>query len=443
MPGGAARDMEGPGPSIPYGAIARSRIAVKRKERAMRQQSNLAISIMCCLALLHTSAAPLQAGEPAPVEPTVSVDPRVEVVSIVFYLAGGPAYNQPAQYRPYRDRVDRWFSRFKDHPAVRYAITLRDEGGIGFNAPMDLAIRISPDPSMKLLVPLEPWPERFDDRWTPHTVKAFLERLRNFRRDSDFDSFYRENTAFYNTITARLGGVVQRELQMEWFPSFFGSGALREGTVHIVPGALLGPCNYGPSVRIAGLVHRYVIVGVWRTDEKGQPMFQKADISTVVHEVCHSFSNPVVQRWMHELRPLFVELQSRHEEEFREQGYGDAESVAYETMVRACVERYLLDTAGEAAAAKHEEDQQKRGFLWVGDLYRFLGTYEKARARYPDLDAFMARIVAFLHHWIATHPVPTTAPAAHPIRKGALLNPPLRRHQHEDPRSLPSLTLRP
>ncbi|NOZ95490.1 MAG: DUF4932 domain-containing protein [Acidobacteria bacterium] len=379
----------------------------------MRQRSSLAIVIICCLALLGASAAPLLAVEPATVESAVSVDPRVELVSIVFYLSGGSDYNLPNQYRPYQERVNRWFSRFKDHPAVRYAIKLRNDDGISFNAPMGLAIRISPDPSMKLLVPLEPWPERFDDRWTPHTVRAFLKRLRSFRRDSDFDAFYRENTPFYNEITARLGSVVHRELHMEWFPSFFGSGALREGTVHIVPGALLGPCNYGPSVRIAGRVHRYVIIGVWRTDGKGQPIFRHGDISTVVHEVCHSFSNPVVQRWMHQLRPLFAELQSRHEKAFGAQGYGDPESIAYETMVRACVERYLLDTDGKAAAREHAEEQRKRGFLWVGDLCRLLGTYEKDRTRYPDLDAFMPRIVAFLHHWIATHPVPTPAPAAH------------------------------
>jgi len=366
---------------------------------------------MCSLTLLASLGASSPAEEQPPVAMSVSVDPRVELVSIVFALAGGVAYNQPTQYRPYRDRVDRWFSRYENHPAVRYAIKLRHERGIGFNAPMGLAIRISPDPSMTLLVPLKPWPERFDDRWTPHTVHAFLSRLRRFRHDSDFDAFFQENQPFYEEITARLRNAVQRDLGLEWFPSFFGSRDSQEGEIHIVPGPLLGPCNYGPAVRIAGRLHRYAMVGVWRTDETGRPVFQREDVSTVVHEICHSFSNPVVRRWMNRLRPLFVTLRDRHREAFREQAYDDPESIAYETMVRACVERYLLDTEGAAAAAEHEKDQRAREFLWVGDLCRLLGVYENDRSRYPDLDAFMPRVVSFLEDWITTHDASPPAPA--------------------------------
>ncbi len=345
----------------------------------------------------------------AGLEPEVTVDPRVELVSIVFYLSGGPAYTQPSQYQPYRERVDRWFSRLKDHPAVRYAKELRNRYGIGFDAPMSLAIRVSPDPAMRLLVPLDPGPQSFDRRWRASTVREFLKRLRAFRRDSNFDAFFRENRPLYNEVVDRLTQAVHTELDLEWFPKFFGAGARQQGSFHVVAGMLLGGCNYGPSTTLDGQLQRYAILGVWRTGAKGQPAFQADDMSTLVHEFGHTYSNPVVERWLPKLRPFLAELNRRHQAAFERQGYGDADTVGYESMVRAVVGRYLLDTGRAAAARAHEEEQKRREFLWVGDLTRLLGTYEANRAHYPDLDSFMPRVVAFFQDWIATHP----APAAH------------------------------
>src|SRR5262249_1702982 len=44
----------------------------------------------------------------------VTVDPRVELLSIIFHLAGNPEYNQ-AQVRSYADDVTTHFGPFKDH----------------------------------------------------------------------------------------------------------------------------------------------------------------------------------------------------------------------------------------------------------------------------------------------------------------------------------------
>ncbi|HHQ48480.1 MAG TPA: DUF4932 domain-containing protein, partial [Acidobacteria bacterium] len=268
-------------------------------------------------------------------EPEVTVDPRVELVSIVFYLSGGPAYTQPSQYRPYRERVDRWFSQLRDHPAVRYARKLRNHDGISFDAPMSLAIRVSPDPDMRLLVPLDPGPQSFDPRWRPSTVRKFLKRLRAFRHDSNFDAFFRENRPLYDEVVDRLAKTVHTELDLGWFPRFFGSGAHRQGRFHVVAGMLLGGCNYGPSATIDGQLERYAILGVWRTDAGGRPAFQADDMSTLVHEFGHTYSNPVVERWLPKLRPFLAELNRRHLEAFQRQGYGDADTVGYESMVRA------------------------------------------------------------------------------------------------------------
>jgi hypothetical protein len=47
----------------------------------------------------------------------VLVDPRVELMSVVFRLAGNPEYNQ-GRIASYVADVDKYFGRFKGHAAV-------------------------------------------------------------------------------------------------------------------------------------------------------------------------------------------------------------------------------------------------------------------------------------------------------------------------------------
>ncbi len=86
-------------------------------------------------------AAPAAAGDAAPAPAAggavrVTVDPRIELISILERLAGGQEYSQGFP-SPYRDAVDAHFASFRDHAAVALTKKLRDEHGIAFNAPVD------------------------------------------------------------------------------------------------------------------------------------------------------------------------------------------------------------------------------------------------------------------------------------------------------------------
>ena len=70
---------------------------------------------------------------------TVCVDPPVELMSVLFRLAGDPEYNQ-GRVPSYVQDVESHFGRFRDHPVVKLARELRQTRGISFNAPMGLAV---------------------------------------------------------------------------------------------------------------------------------------------------------------------------------------------------------------------------------------------------------------------------------------------------------------
>src|SRR6266705_4984051 len=92
--------------------------------------------------------ARLTLGEPT-LEP--HVDPRVELLSIVFRLAGNSEYNM-SPLKTYTADIDAYFSPYKDHPAVTLARKLASERDVGFDAVMGMSVRLSSPPAIKALV---------------------------------------------------------------------------------------------------------------------------------------------------------------------------------------------------------------------------------------------------------------------------------------------------
>jgi hypothetical protein len=72
----------------------------------------------------------------------VGVDPRVELVSLLFRLAGNREYNQ-CRVPLYNADVEAQFGKFRDHPAVQLAHRLRQQQGVSYDACMGMAILLS------------------------------------------------------------------------------------------------------------------------------------------------------------------------------------------------------------------------------------------------------------------------------------------------------------
>lgn len=60
----------------------------------------------------------------------VRVSTRVELLSIVFQLAGSPEYNQMNAQSPYSQRAQEYFRGFAGHEVVKLAREYRKNNGI-------------------------------------------------------------------------------------------------------------------------------------------------------------------------------------------------------------------------------------------------------------------------------------------------------------------------
>jgi len=323
----------------------------------------------------------------------VAVDPRVELMSLIFRLAGNPEYNT-ARVESYAEDAEKQFGKFRGHAVVNLARKLRDTRGVSYDAVMSMAIHLTDAEHVKLRLPLQPWPEGLDQRWTAPDVSNFLAAAQQFVKDSSFQEFIEQHRPLYQTTAARMQTLMEKEAHLDWFDSYFGQRPHASFTVAL--GLLNGGGCYGPHFRAAdGREELYCVLGVWQTDKQGLPEFTRDMLGTVVHEFCHSYANPMIERHLAELQAsgdaLFDQVAGR----MRSQAYSNGQTLLKESLVRVCVVRYLRRYEGEEAARREIQAERRRGFLWMQEMSDLLGEYEAHREQYPTLEDFSRRLVAF------------------------------------------------
>jgi hypothetical protein len=327
----------------------------------------------------------------------VLVDPRVELVSLLFRLAGNPEYTQ-GRVPSYTADVEKQFGKVRDHRAVRLARELRNSRGVSYDACMNLAILLTGTSEPALKVPLDPWPDFLDKRWNAQSANSFVAAARQFVKDSGFEEFINAHQQLYKTTESRMQELMDKEGHWEWFNLFFGERPQANFT--IILGMLNGGGCYGPHWRdAAGKEELFCVLGVWATDGQGMPVFRKEVLGTVVHEFCHSYANPIIHRHWNELKAPGEKLFQPVADQMRSQAYGNAQTMLCESLVRASVVRYLRHYGGAEAADREIREQKRRGFPWMQDLSDLLGQYETQRDRYPTLESFSPRLVAFFRDY--------------------------------------------
>ena len=355
------------------------------------------------LALAAQARASCTQSPPAPAQsqpvrlPPVRVDPRVELFSVMFRLAGNPEYSQ-GRVPAYTEAVDQHFARFRDHAAIKAARSLRGQHGIGFDAVAAMAIHVDAVPALQPLVPLSPLPPSLDARWQPKAAAEFLDKARAFARDTGFVGFLAQHRPLFAVAEERMAAVLAADAHLEWFDQFFGQ---RQGAdFQLVLGMLNGGGCYGPRVRLGnGREQLYCVLGVWSVDDAGQPRFDQDMLGTVVHEFCHSYANPLIEAQEARLVKAGPVLYAPVAAAMKRQAYATWQTMLKESLVRACVVRYQRAVHGADAERKQLAEERGNKFLWIDGLSAALTRYEAARSQHATLQSFMPEVVAFFDQY--------------------------------------------
>jgi hypothetical protein len=344
-------------------------------------------------------AAPQQApaGEPDP-RLEIAVDRRFELLSILQRLAGTPEYRR-APKSPYVDAVEAHFAPFAKHKAVQRTRELRAAFGISYDAPMSFAARLDPA-TLALRGPLEPWPAGLDKRWSAAPIAEYAELVASFAEDAKLDAFLAGQKAYAAGVEQRYREALSGVAPVRWFDSYFGP--LPQARFRLVPSLLNGQNNYGVHAAFeGGALEVYQVLGMTELDEQGLPKLGSGLEGLLVHELAHSYVNPAVERRWDELERPFERARQLVAKEMQSQAYGNASSVASESVVRAATTLYMLEVRGEPAAAAQLGYEEGRSFLWTQPLFEELraGRAKDAPAaqRWPEvLHAVGKRLSAWL-----------------------------------------------
>jgi hypothetical protein len=261
------------------------------------------------------------------------------------------------------------------------------------DGPMSLAVYIDRDYRPRKT--FEQWPWGLDSRWKKQETAEFLEQLRQFAAETKFNEFYKAHSALYETgIRSCRAVMAQYDLQT-WLGEFFGVEEM--GDLRLVLGFLNGPSNYGLQFTAGKIHEKYAIIGMQLPDADGNPVFRPRQLATTAHEFCHSFSNPVVEKYMEQLQPAGEKLYAAKAPLMQRIGYQNWRSLMYESAVRASVACYIRNSFEPEHLQHYLDGDAGNGFVWTKELSDLLGTYEANRDKYPTFESFFPAIVVFFN----------------------------------------------
>lgn len=335
------------------------------------------------------------------------VDPRVELLSITFRLADAEEF-KGEDFKNYVNDINTYFAAYKNHELISFIKEIRNEQGIGYDAVAKMAVHLT-YPELKPILPFsENIPEK---RWGTHLKNTahFITLLQKFHKESNFQKFYSEHQSLYNIAEDRFNQNVLNEIDINWYPEFYGKVPNEKFTIILGMG-FTG--NFGVKLQAPKQQEIvYSILGAWDFDQEGKPLYttENGYTETIVHEFNHSFVNYLQDAIEKELAPYGNQLYKIVKKELSQQAYGDWLTALNEGLVRAAVVEYFSTSKKADSQLKNEQlfyETFRRKFYWVPDLISSLEIYQKNRKKYPTLESFMPELVK-VYKTIAQNPVKT------------------------------------
>lgn len=321
----------------------------------------------------------------------ITVDPRVELVSIIQYLSSYRKLMTTADFA-YRAEVDRHFAKHRGHEAVAMYEEMV-ETGFRFSSPANFALSLTDGLYLDESV-------RLGDHvlWGGggrEQLVNFCRALRDFSLKSKFSDFYAAHEDYYRENIYRVA-----ELLGDWdyvgeLQDYFG---LKYRSFSIIPVSLYGGGGgFGPHVERADSVDAYCVLIPFDSEAQGNvPMYGTKSVFKLLlrHEFSHSFVNRVTDMYKEEamkhqalLDPIQAEMDALE--------YGSWLTCLNEHLVRAVTTR-LAWADSQAEGRKALAREVEAGFAYTEMLVEALKEYEKNRAQYPDFISFYPRLLEAL-----------------------------------------------
>lgn len=317
------------------------------------------------------------------------IDSRIELMSILFRLAGNSEYHQ-CRVPAYDKAIDKYFAPYKDHEAVQLARSL----GIGFEVPMKLAVYLRDAASLEERVPFDGPGVHLYTAWDAARVRTFLAAARRFAAETNFQGFLQSQQPLYSAANTRLQTVLHDGADPGWFLRFLGPQP--PANVVVVPGMANGAPSYAARFTDEnGTQEIYAVPGISKVDGAGLPVFDSAWCAVMVNELAHVYLSPAVARFAVRMEKPARQMYDAVAPAMQRQHYGDWRTMLSQSLSRAVTIEYVMEREGPDAARMAIRKENSRSFFWMSGLVDLLESYRSGREQYATFDSFMPRVAQF------------------------------------------------
>ena len=331
----------------------------------------------------------------------------VELMGLIWRLAGAIWYTQ-CDVRTVAVSADKYFDSMRNHKAVKLAQQYWVKG-INADAVVGYAHQLVINELGVIHFEsdyLEGSNDSFD-RWSNKEKNDMLEAVKDFYVVSNFHDWFVSTQTEQEQAIASFKSVCN--MDYTWIDHFYGKND--KISSRIILSFFLGNNNYGTSLKRKNGTFLLTPVYGSLIQNNGRVNFY-GDINLVVHEFNHPYCNPLIDaHWS--------SIENKANEVFDKvapliaSNYGNAQSMMYETLVRASAIRYMMSHNMEDLAEQTTTNEVMGGFIMVRKLVETLEKYEQAASKYATLADFMPEIVDAINNFdpnIISNPNGTAEP---------------------------------
>lgn len=317
----------------------------------------------------------------------VSFDECADLLSAIFRVAGAEEYGF-CPIEDYANNLEVLISQ--EDTIVKLAQKYRKETGISYDAVADFAFHLRKDENGKFALD-DAFLDGVDDRWTEEQKQNFVAVLNEFYARSNFHQGYVKNAEIQQKAVAAFERDVCGKIDLDWFGNFFGAN--NNPRFQIILSILNGPANYGCNAQMKdGTFLLSPFIGCCSVDSLGEPCYQaNAVLPIVIHEFCHAYCNPQIAKFWSDMEAMATKVYLANEFSLSQMAYGDAKTMMFETFVRSCVIRYILNHYPQFSLEDLLADEAD--FYLTRTMVESLGKYEQNRAQYPNMESYMPQLV--------------------------------------------------
>lgn len=322
------------------------------------------------------------------IELQAHVDERCELLSTIFRLAEAEEY-VTHEIPIYVDSLDNYFKPYKNHEIIDFCKKYRENFGIGYDAPMNLAVHLQIIDGIISFIP-NTKENSIDVRWNKEYLPRFIELLNDFYTTTKFHNFFVSQSDFIKKVEQTATNYFKK-IDMEWFEKFFGE--VPNGSFNLIISLSNGNNNYGPNVKYLNNKEDLYSIIICAIDSLNNPYFSDQwALNLIIHEFCHSFCNPLIIENFDKMKNNADKFYEIKQDLFNRQAYGNSQTILFEILVRASVIKYMADHY-PTKIENHLSIEKQNGFIWIEELYNSLLKFEQNRSLYPTLKSYMGEIV--------------------------------------------------